>query len=416
MQAVPSPDPDPHALAVALRSASIELRPPVRPELLTGGYSWRTYLLTGADGASVVLRLAPRGGTLEPYDPQIEARAIAASRGAVPAPRVLAVQRGPEPLGDPYLIQSTAPGRVLRLSAVSDAGERELYRTSFARALGTLHRRGDPTALGTARTVTEALRDELELVAQRYRRAAAWPRVGFEIGLRWLLTHLPATDERPVFCHGDYRFGNLSWTAPGELGAVLDWERAWCGDPMADVAFTRVYSGWCAVDGAAVAEYERAGPGLDPSRLRYAARFERVRSYTASMLGAEAFRSGRSNDGRLLGIGASGESGMASLIDWLGEGPLVPLPSGWRVEVDEAELPAYPRAALEESVEVLRRCALPEAVAGDLGSALGARDPGQAWRGAFTILAPFGAGGTADAVAALSALCMPAHVAHQTID
>lgn len=416
MQAVPSPDPEPHALAAALRSASIDLRPPVRLELLTGGYSWRTYRLTGADDASVVLRLAPRGGTLEPYDPQIEARAIAASRGAVPAPRVLAVQRGAEPLGDPYLIQSTAPGRVLRLSAVSDTGERELYRTSFARTLGMLHRGGDPAALGTARTVTEALRDELELVAQRYRSAAAWPRVGFEIGLRWLLTHLPSVDDPPVFCHGDYRFGNLSWTAPGELGAVLDWERAWCGDPMADVAFTRVYSGWCAVDGAAVVEYERAGPRLEPSRLHYASRFERVRSYTASMLGAEAFRSGRSADARLLGIGAAGESGMASLIDWLGEGPLVPLPSGWRVQVDGAKLPAYPHAALEESVEGLRRCALPEAAAGKLASALVSRDPVQAWQAAFTMLAPLGAGGTADAAPALRALCLPARAAHQTID
>ena len=90
---------------------------------------------------------------------------------------------GHEPFGDPYLIQSMAPGTVLRLSAVKDAGERELYRTTFATTLGVLNRNGDASMLGTAKTVSEALRDELALVAERYQRAVHWPRPGFEIGL-----------------------------------------------------------------------------------------------------------------------------------------------------------------------------------------------------------------------------------------
>ena len=332
MQSAVSPPLDAAAVTAALRAANLELAAPVQPVLLAGGYSWRTYLLTGADGGSVVLRIAPRGGTLEPYDPLVETRAIEAARRSVPAPRVLAVERGSEPFGDPYSIQSTAPGRVLRLSAVTDPDERERYRGTFARTLGTLHRDGDAAALGDAKTVTDALRDELELVAQRYRRAVRWPRPGFEVGLRWLLTHLPDSDEPPTYCHGDYRFGNLAWTAPGELGAVLDWERAWCGDPMADVAFTRIYSGWCAVDGAAVPAYGRP---VDEGRVAYGLRFERVRSYTSSMLGARAYRDGRSADQRLLGIGAAGEKGMLGLLDWVAEGELVPLPQHWRAPVDE---------------------------------------------------------------------------------
>ena len=330
---------------MALERAGLALPPPVRAVQLSGGYSWRTYRLDAADASSVILRIAPRGGTLEPYDPQVEARAIAAARASVPAPRVLAVARDAVPFGDPYLLQSTAPGQVLRLSAVTDPADRERYRASFAHTLGVLHREGDPTALGTARTVRAALRDELELMAWRYRRAVRRPRPGFEVGLRWLLTHLPEAAEPPAFCHGDFRFGNLAWTGSGELGAVLDWERAWCGDPMADVAFTRVYSGWCAVDGAAVAEYERAGRAVNESRVAYGLRFERVRSYTSSMLGAQAYRDGRSTDPRLLEIGAAGEAGMHGLLDWLEEGELVRLPEPWCAPVQEFPVDLEPSEA-----------------------------------------------------------------------
>ncbi len=333
----------PESVETALQEAGIALTGPVTTTRLAGGYSWRTYRVSGADASAVVLRIAPPGGTLEPYDPQVEARALQAARGAVPAPAVLAVVREGGPFGAPYLIESAARGEVLRLSQVGDAGERAAYRTAFARALGVLNRDGDPSALGPARTVTEALRDELAKVAERYRRAARWPRPGFEIALRWLLTNLPQVSDPPAFCHGDYRFGNLTWTAPGELGAVLDWERAWCGDPAAEVAFTRLYSGWCAVDGPAVAVYEQAGPAVDERRIPYGLRFERVRSYTSSMLGAQAFRDGRSDDSRLLDIGAAGERGMAELVAWLADGPLAPLPADWGPdlgELDARDLPA----------------------------------------------------------------------------
>ena len=93
--------------------AGLDLPAPITSTLLAGGYSWRTYQVTGADGSAVVLRIAPRGGTLEPYDPAIEARALIASRRlGAGASRVLAVNaRRSEPFGDPYLIQSMAPGR-----------------------------------------------------------------------------------------------------------------------------------------------------------------------------------------------------------------------------------------------------------------------------------------------------------------
>ena len=45
-------------------------------------------------------------------------------------------------------------------------------------------------------------------------------------------------------------------------------------------------------------------------------RFERVRSYTASMRGHRAFVEGRSQDPRLKEIGEAGERGMEELLAW----------------------------------------------------------------------------------------------------
>jgi aminoglycoside phosphotransferase (APT) family kinase protein len=46
-----------------------------------------------------------------------------------------------------------------------------------------------------------------------------------------------------VLLHGDYWPGNLIWQ-DGELGAVIDWEQCSIGDPLADVALTRLDVLW----------------------------------------------------------------------------------------------------------------------------------------------------------------------------
>jgi len=55
---------------------------------------------------------------------------------------------------------------------------------------------------------------------------------------------------------------------------------------------------------------------FDQERVAYAARFERVRSFTASMRAIRAWLDGRSDDPRLLTIGRRGEQAMKSELDW----------------------------------------------------------------------------------------------------
>ena len=56
----------------------------VRVEPMPGGHSWDTYLVSTASGPEAVARVAPRGGTLDPYDVEVERRALRAARRAMP--------------------------------------------------------------------------------------------------------------------------------------------------------------------------------------------------------------------------------------------------------------------------------------------------------------------------------------------
>ena len=273
--------------------------PQPQVERLSRGFSWVTLAVD-----EVIVRVAPPGGPLDPYDPLMEAANLRRVEGVAPAPRVLAVQPAAyNPIGRPFGIHTRVPGRVLRLADVTE--HRPLYIAALAQALGKLHRLEAPV------TVTEAYDAELVQTEAVYRRAAPDRHPEFEAALRWLAANRPDCDEPAVWCHGDFRFANMSWTGPGELGGILDWERAWPGDPMCDLAFTHRFSGWCSIDDSA--DY---GHPLDTDRLAYAARFERVRSFTASMRAIRAWLDGRSHDPRLLTIGRRGEEAMKTDLAW----------------------------------------------------------------------------------------------------
>lgn len=292
-------DLSPSAVGRAVAEVVAGANPQPRIERLSRGFSWVTLAVD-----DVIVRVAPAGGTLDPYDPKVEAANLRRVEGVVLAPRVLAVQPDPaNPIGRPFGVHTRVPGRVLRLDDVSE--HRSEYIAGAGQALSRLHSLSAPV------TVAEAYDAELDRTEAVYQRAARDRHPEFEAALEWLRANRPDCDEPAVWCHGDFRFANLSWTGPGELGGILDWERAWAGDPMCDVAFTHRFSGWCTIEDSA--DY---GHPLDQERLAYAARFERVRSFTASMRAIRAWLDGRSDDPRLLTIGRRGEQAMNAELDW----------------------------------------------------------------------------------------------------
>ena len=105
-----------------------------------------------------------------------------------------------------------------------------------------------------------------------------YPHPVFEIAFRWLEERVP---ENPplTLVHGDYRHGNFI-IGPDGLRAVLDWELAHLGDPMADLGWICVNS-WRygnidqPVGGFGTREELFAGyesvrnAKVDPERVRY---------------------------------------------------------------------------------------------------------------------------------------------------
>lgn len=82
----------------------------------------------------------------------------------------------------------------------------------------------------------------------------------------WPLVH----SNRATLLHGDFWPGNLLWHA-GRLVAVIDWEDAALGDPLADLANTRLEIMW-AFGGGAMQEFTRRYQSLaaiDLAQLPY---------------------------------------------------------------------------------------------------------------------------------------------------
>jgi aminoglycoside phosphotransferase (APT) family kinase protein len=68
--------------------------------------------------------------------------------------------------------------------------------------------------------------------------------------------------------HGDYWPGNLLWN-DGKLAAVLDWEDAERGDPLADIALARLDICWAFGDAASVyAGAPISRPDIDERSMR----------------------------------------------------------------------------------------------------------------------------------------------------
>ena len=344
------PDLRPETVGAALAEAGVAARRagdgPPDVTRLAGGYSWITLRVSWGAGDAVIVRVAPLGGTVEPYDPAAEARRLRAVAGVVPAPDVLAVCPAPNPIGRPFGVYSHVPGEAQRRPA-----DPTPYREALATVLGRLHSRADPQALDDVRDVSAAYEAELARQAEAYRRC--WRHPGIDVGLRWLARHRPCSGDRPALCHGDFRPANVLWTAPGNIGGIIDWERAWVGDPLCDVAFSMHLGAWGAIEGDALVTYRAAGGvEIDGERLRYALRLERVRSYLSGMQGLAALEAGRADDPRLAGIGAAAQAGAWDLVSWL-ERDLPPL--GWVLEPPEAVYPHHREAAGEGNAGWLDR-------------------------------------------------------------
>jgi aminoglycoside phosphotransferase (APT) family kinase protein len=208
------------------------------------GHSNVTYLIERGD-SEMVLRRPPRP-PLPPsaHDVLREARLLRAL-APTPArvPLVLAVCEDPATIGAPFYVMEKVEGEVI-VSSVPEAldapAERRRIGEQLIDALVEIHAVdwraaglegfGKPT--GYLERQLRRFTGLWEL--NKTREIPAVESVG-----AWLAAHLPNPVEASTIVHGDYRLGNTLFAPgpPARLAAVLDWEMATIGDPLADIGY-----------------------------------------------------------------------------------------------------------------------------------------------------------------------------------
>ena len=228
---------------------------PLRASLLSGGRSNLTYSLTDGVGRWV-LRRPPLGHVLATaHDMGREYRVMhALAPTPVPVPRTLLEHRDPGLLGAPFYVMELVEGVVYRDAGdygYLDADARRRLGHAFVDALAALHL-VDPAEVGLADfgraegyLARQVRRWTTQLASSRSRDVP-----GFDVLAARLADDVPAA-QRASVVHGDYRLDNVIVAPddPGRVLAVLDWEMATLGDPLADLAlFSLYWEGWGGMD------------------------------------------------------------------------------------------------------------------------------------------------------------------------
>lgn len=206
-----------------------------------GGQSNPTYHLT-AGGREYVLRRKPPGKLLpSAHAVDREYRVITAlGTTGFPVPKTYALCEDPEVLGTAFYIMDCVHGRVLTDPAIPGLGPRErtgIY-DSLNEVLARLHTVDwQPLGLADFGKPGSYFARQIHRWTQQYRASETEKIETMERLIAWLPEHLPADDETTLV-HGDFRLGNviIHPTEP-RVAAVLDWELATLGHPLADLAY-----------------------------------------------------------------------------------------------------------------------------------------------------------------------------------
>lgn len=211
-------------------------------EKFSSGQSNPSFLLTcGAE--QYVLRRKPAGQLLaSAHAVDREFRLIQAlANSDVPVPRAIALCDDDSVIGSMFYIMSFEPGDIIWDPALPDV-QREV-RPEYYRALITTLAK-----LHTVNVTDVGLSDfgkpgnyyqrQLTRWTSQYRASETRRIATMDQLIIWLEKHMPDDDGQCSIIHGDYRIDNVMFHAGDpRIRAVLDWELATLGHPMADLAY-----------------------------------------------------------------------------------------------------------------------------------------------------------------------------------
>jgi aminoglycoside phosphotransferase (APT) family kinase protein len=228
-------------LALYLSTHLPGFREPATVEEFKGGQSNPTYLITSAS-SRYVLRRKPTGKLLpSAHAIEREYRVTSALAGqGFPVARPLHYCADESIIGTEFFLMEHVAGRVLwEPWAPSLAGEeRALLFASLNRTIAWLHS-VDPGKAGLADfgKAQGYVARQIKRWSEQYQASATERIAEMERLMIWLPEACP-TQARTAIVHGDFRLDNciIAADAP-EVAAVLDWELATLGDPLADYTY-----------------------------------------------------------------------------------------------------------------------------------------------------------------------------------
>jgi aminoglycoside phosphotransferase (APT) family kinase protein len=276
---------------------------PIEVDRLREGHSNLTFVVR-RHGFEWIMRRPPRGPLLPTaHDVLREYRVLdllQRSGATVRIPRVVAACEDSDVIGVPFYLMEKVSGTVIRDRLpdwldddVRDLGRRRALAFDLVDALAELHS-ADPApfveaGIGRASGYLErqirrwrGQREGIQAAAAE-RGTAARDLPDYDAVRDWLEANLPLETAAPTVVHGDYKLDNVlslpghreSGTPP-QVNAILDWEMATVGDPLADLGYLLAL--WMRPGDASLGEFEQGGLTRTPG---FAERDELVARYEA---------------------------------------------------------------------------------------------------------------------------------------
>ena len=204
------------------------------------GQSNPTYKVSAVSG-DYVLRRKPFGQLLpSAHAVDREYRLLSALHPlGFPVPEPLALCDDPQVIGAIFYVMEMAKGRPYANGALPDfdpATRRRMYE-QLVDTLAELHNI-DPVAAGLGDFGKPG--NYFERQVARWTRQYRDSETDYLPEMERLIAFLPGSlpdQSRTSVVHGDYRIDNVVFDGDGTLSAVLDWELATLGDPLADFSY-----------------------------------------------------------------------------------------------------------------------------------------------------------------------------------
>ena len=231
----------------------------IEVEQFPGGHSNLTYLVRmNGDGREYVLRRAPLGPVApKAHDMAREFRVLQMLHPHFgEAPEVFYLCENPAVLGSVFFLMERRQGLILRDEIPQQLAGVPNYPRRVSEAiidcLIRLHAIDvSKTGLITLGKPEGFLERQVLGWADRWNRAKTDEVPKMDRVIQWLVDRRP-TSHAPTLVHNDYKLDNVMLAFPStdsneavdRVEAVLDWEMATIGDPLADLGLTLCYWAW----------------------------------------------------------------------------------------------------------------------------------------------------------------------------